>query len=165
MTTAQEIEDWRVKIKKKIWSEFAAEPNEAHGKFLMKKFDELCDTALFGISINSQTTEGTDALAKKQEAEEKHDRTEQVWQLNHTEQIWGLCRTYEQRWKDAERRIKVVEAENARLKAAQQRAEKAEAANVKLVGAIDMIRETLNGSNVQDLLLIINGALDEAKNV
>jgi hypothetical protein len=61
MTTAQEVEDWRVKIKKKIWSEFAAEPNEAHGKFLMKKFDELCDTALFGISINSQTTEGTDA--------------------------------------------------------------------------------------------------------
>ena len=45
------------------------------------------------------------------------------------------------------------------------RAEKTEAANVKLVGAIDMIRETLNGSNVQDLLLIINSALDEAKNV
>ena len=45
------------------------------------------------------------------------------------------------------------------------RAEKTEAANVKLVGAIDMIRETLNGSNVQDLLLIINGALDEARNV
>jgi len=50
MTTAQEVEDWRVKIKKKIWSEFAAEPNEAHGKFLMKKFDELCDTALLGIN-------------------------------------------------------------------------------------------------------------------
>ena len=119
MTTSQEVEDWRVKIKKKIWSEFAAEPNEAHGKFLMKKFDELCDTALFGISINSQTTEGTDALAKRQEAEERHlDRTEQVWQLDHTEQIWGLCRTYEQRWKNAEQRLKVVEAENARLKAA-----------------------------------------------
>ena len=51
MTTAQEVEDWRVKIKKKIWSEFAAEPNEAHGKFLMKKFDELCDTALLGINV------------------------------------------------------------------------------------------------------------------
>ena len=45
------------------------------------------------------------------------------------------------------------------------RAERAEAANAKLVGAIDMIRETLNGSNVQDLLLIINNALDEARNV
>ena len=63
MTTAQEVEDWRVKIKKKIWSEFAAEPNEAHGKFLMKKFDELCDTALFGISINSQTAEQVERLA------------------------------------------------------------------------------------------------------
>lgn len=106
MTTAQEIEDWRVKIKKKIWSEFAAEPNEAHGKFLMKKFDELRDTALFGISINSQTTEGTDALAKRQEAEEKHLDDPEMWaiQLDHTEQIWGLCRTYEQR-------LKVIEAE------------------------------------------------------
>ena len=45
------------------------------------------------------------------------------------------------------------------------RAERAEAANVKLVGAIDMIRETLSGGNVEDLLLIINNALDEAKNV
>lgn len=36
------------------------------------------------------------------------------------------------------------------------------AANVKLVGAIDMIRETLNGGNVDDLLLIINDALREA---
>ena len=63
--------------------------------------------------ILRQTTEGTDALAKRQEAEERHllDRTGQVWQLDHTEQIWGLCRTYEQR-------LKVVEAENARLKAA-----------------------------------------------
>jgi len=41
----------------------------------------------------------------------------------------------------------------------------AEAAIVKLVGAIDMIRETINGGNVEDLLLIINNALDEAKNV
>lgn len=31
--------------------------------------------------------------------------------------------------------------------------------NIKLVGAIDMIRETLNGGNVQDLLFIINNAL------
>tara|TARA_R110000868_G_scaffold75783_3_gene218428 strand:+ start:142 stop:492 length:351 start_codon:yes stop_codon:yes gene_type:complete len=46
-----------------------------------------------------------------------------------------------------------------------ERAEKAEAANVKLVGAIDMIRETLNGGNVEDLLLIINNALEEARNV
>jgi hypothetical protein len=45
------------------------------------------------------------------------------------------------------------------------RAERAEAAIVKLVGAIDMIRETLNGGNVEDLLLIINNALDEARNV
>jgi hypothetical protein len=45
------------------------------------------------------------------------------------------------------------------------RAERAETAIVKLVGAIDMIRETIHGGNVQDLLLIINNALDEAKNV
>jgi hypothetical protein len=46
-----------------------------------------------------------------------------------------------------------------------ERAERAEAAIVKLVGAIDMIRETIHGGNVQDLLLIINNALDEARNV
>jgi hypothetical protein len=66
MTTAQEVEDWRVKIKKKIWSEFAAEPNEAHGKFLMKKFDELCDTALLGMLLrlreSGDGTPETDAL-------------------------------------------------------------------------------------------------------
>ena len=28
--TREQIEDWRKSIKKKIWSEFAAEPNEAH---------------------------------------------------------------------------------------------------------------------------------------
>lgn len=33
-------------------------------------------------------------------------------------------------------------------------------ANTKLVGAIDMIRETLNGGNVQDLHQIINAALE-----
>ena len=35
------------------------------------------------------------------------------------------------------------------------------AANLKLAGAIDMIRETLQGGNVDDLLYIINTALDE----
>ena len=34
-------------------------------------------------------------------------------------------------------------------------------ANVKLVGALDMIRETLQGGNVDDLLYIINTALAE----
>ena len=32
----------------------------------------------------------------------------------------------------------------------------------KLVGAIDMIREALNGSNVEDLLVIVNSALSAA---
>ena len=36
-----------------------------------------------------------------------------------------------------------------------------QAANLKLAGAIDMIRETLNGGNVDDLLYIINTALEE----
>ena len=35
------------------------------------------------------------------------------------------------------------------------------AANLKLAGAIDMIRETLNGGNVDDLLYIINTALEK----
>jgi hypothetical protein len=35
------------------------------------------------------------------------------------------------------------------------------AANFKLAGAIDMIRATLNGGNVDDLLYIINTALAE----
>ncbi len=35
------------------------------------------------------------------------------------------------------------------------------AANLKLAGAIDMIRETLEGGNVDDLLYIINTALEE----
>ena len=34
-------------------------------------------------------------------------------------------------------------------------------ANVKLAGALDMIRETLQGGNVDDLLYIINTALEE----
>jgi len=34
-------------------------------------------------------------------------------------------------------------------------------ANLKLAGAIDMIRETLQGGNVDDLLYIINTALEE----
>lgn len=37
-------------------------------------------------------------------------------------------------------------------------------ANIKLVGALDMIRESLHGGNVQDLLLIINRALDANEN-
>ena len=36
--------------------------------------------------------------------------------------------------------------------------------NLKLVGAIDMIRERLHGSYVDDLLFIINSALDEWRN-
>ena len=35
------------------------------------------------------------------------------------------------------------------------------AADLKLAGAIDMIRETLKGGNVDDLLYIINTALEE----
>ena len=34
-------------------------------------------------------------------------------------------------------------------------------ANIKLAGALDMIRETLQGGNVDDLLYIINTALEE----
>lgn len=37
-------------------------------------------------------------------------------------------------------------------------------ANTKLVGAIDMIRETLRGGNVEDLLYIINKALASYRN-
>ena len=43
------------------------------------------------------------------------------------------------------------------------RVRRLEEANVKLVGALDMIRETLNGGNVEDLLLTINRALEAAK--
>jgi hypothetical protein len=35
-------------------------------------------------------------------------------------------------------------------------------ANIKLIGALDMIREALNGGNVEDLLLTINDALRAA---
>jgi hypothetical protein len=42
-----------------------------------------------------------------------------------------------------------------------QRIERLQAANLKLAGAIDMIRETLKGGNVDDLLYIINTALEE----
>lgn len=84
---------------------------------------EACIDSLQGDVVNEylqqyadilrQTTEGTDALAKKQEAEEKHLDDPEMWaiQLDHTEQIWGLCRTYEQR-------LKVVEAEVTRLREA-----------------------------------------------
>ena len=122
MTTSQEVEDWRVKIKKKIWSEFAAEPNEAHGKFLMKKFDELCDTALFGISINSQTTEGTDAR--------------QCPSCNNTFQQPFKCVT-----------CGAQKLYDATLLAAQQRAEKAEAEVKTLrksgIGLIGILEEIL----------------------
>ena len=37
------------------------------------------------------------------------------------------------------------------------------AANIKLLGALDMIRETLQGGNVDDLLYIINTAITAAK--
>lgn len=37
-------------------------------------------------------------------------------------------------------------------------------ANTKLVGALDMIRETLDGGEVQDLRLIINNALRANRN-
>ena len=37
------------------------------------------------------------------------------------------------------------------------------AANIKLLGALDMIRETLQGGNVDDLLYIINTAIIDAK--
>lgn len=91
----------------------------------------------------------------------------------------GPLNDYDQGWNDGiEAASKALRAENDARRGVEAdhelqnafedavtRAERAEAANVKLVGAIDMIRETLNGSNVQDLLLIINGALDEAKNV
>lgn len=49
MTTAIEIEEWRTKIKKKIWNEFCAEPNESHGIMLMKEFDKVCDLAIKGM--------------------------------------------------------------------------------------------------------------------
>lgn len=39
--------------------------------------------------------------------------------------------------------------------------ERLHAANLKLAGAIDMIRETLQGGHVDDLLHIINTALEE----
>jgi hypothetical protein len=37
------------------------------------------------------------------------------------------------------------------------------AANIKLLGALDMIRETLKGGAVDDLLYIINTAVAQAK--
>lgn len=42
-----------------------------------------------------------------------------------------------------------------------EKTERLRAANTKLVGALDMIRETLSGGNVDDLLYIINTALEE----
>lgn len=46
----EQIEEWREKIKRKIWAEFCGESNEAHGKRLMASFDELCDLALSALS-------------------------------------------------------------------------------------------------------------------
>jgi hypothetical protein len=37
------------------------------------------------------------------------------------------------------------------------------ATNIKLLGALDMIRETLNGGEVDDLLYIINTAIKKAE--
>ena len=37
------------------------------------------------------------------------------------------------------------------------------AANIKLLGALDMIRETLKGGAVDDLLYIINNAIKQAE--
>lgn len=36
---------------------------------------------------------------------------------------------------------------------------------VSLLGALDMIRETLTGGNVEDLLLIINNAIERAHGI
>jgi chromosome segregation ATPase len=82
---------------------------------------------------------------------------------------------------DWQERAEKAEAENAALKE-QLDAEKCQAhknkveamclenenaalkeANTKLIGAIDMIRETLHGGNVDDLLYIINTALDAVR--
>jgi hypothetical protein len=51
----------------------------------------------------------------------------------------------------------------AELRRLHEENERLREANIKLVCAIDMIRETLMGSDVQDLLLIINRALDAAR--
>jgi hypothetical protein len=44
--TVAQIEDWRKRIKAKIFDDFCGEPNEAHGRDLSKEFDRLCDMAL-----------------------------------------------------------------------------------------------------------------------
>lgn len=45
MLTDEQIDEWCRKIQNKIWDEFAAEPNEAHGKNLMARFAKLCAQA------------------------------------------------------------------------------------------------------------------------
>ena len=50
-----------------------------------------------------------------------------------------------------------------RVQVSDLRASLLEQVNIKLVGAIDMIRESLNGGNVQDLLFIINSTLSQAE--
>lgn len=134
MLTEKEVEDWRTKIKKKIWHEFAVEPNEAHGKFLMKEFDKLCDAALFGISIDRQSSEMLSAEQVERDRLHSQDLQPVINEylrqfatllrqttegtdalitayLESTEnkilfipKFVDLCRTYEQR-------LKVVEAE------------------------------------------------------
>jgi hypothetical protein len=44
--TREQIEDWRKKIDRKIWSDFLDDPNEAHGSALRKQWNALCDMAL-----------------------------------------------------------------------------------------------------------------------
>jgi hypothetical protein len=62
-------------------------------------------------------------------------------------------------WLDSEIR-RTVNADIENLYAAAE-LRRLHAANLKLAGAIDMIRETLNGGTVDDLLYIINTALAE----
>ena len=62
---------------------------------------------------------------------------------------------------EIERLQSSLDAERIACKQGWRYADELAQANTKLVGAIDMIRETLLGGNVEDLLVIINGALDE----
>ena len=55
----------------------------------------------------------------------------------------------------------LLDVANTVCRNAAEEIERLQAANLKLAGAIDMIRETLNGGNVDDLLYIINTALEE----
>jgi hypothetical protein len=59
------------------------------------------------------------------------------------------------------RQHNLLDVANTVCRNAAEEIERLQAANLKLAGAIDMIRETLNGGNVDDLLYIINTALAE----